>query len=195
MTNTHDVINLQSLRGRVFQGFVEFVDPSTSSPTLAFHRLQERQTATITLNYNLDEHYRDDGIKGVDPAGYSHNINITLKLTSDMFASAGATAPFTGGNLSYLINQIDAQGTGTGAPLNPVQVTFVGTINFIPGASPPFDTEHYVHFVVNAVINQFGPITWNPNGGVHEMTISGPIITLTVPQRSTHKYSDGTDTP
>jgi hypothetical protein len=191
MTNTHNTINLQTLRGRTFQGFVEFVD--SVSPT-NFYRLQERQTATITYDYTLDEHYRDDGIKGVDPAGYNSSISITLKVTSDMFDNT--TSSSTANNLTYWISSIDPTINGpsgyTAPTHNPLQVTFVGTITTLSGPSGSLG-EKYIHFVVNAVINHYGPITWNPNGGIWEMTISGPILSITAPTRSSHKYSDGQD--
>ena len=83
--------NLQTLRGKAFQGFVQFQIPTDTTPPTGsgtWYRLKERQTMRVDLNFPRATHYSDDGTLAVDPAGQNHSFQMSIKLTSDMFDTA-----------------------------------------------------------------------------------------------------------
>ena len=83
--------NLQTLRGRAFQGFVQFQIPTDVTPPSGvgtWYRLKERQTMQFSMNFPRATHYSDDGTLAVDPSGQNHSFQMAIKLTSDMFDNA-----------------------------------------------------------------------------------------------------------
>ena len=56
--------NLQTLRGKAFQGFVQFQIPTDVVPPSGvgtWYRLKERQTMQFSMQFPRATHYSDDG--------------------------------------------------------------------------------------------------------------------------------------
>jgi hypothetical protein len=167
--------NLDTLRGRVFLGFLQFKSPTATE----YYRLKERQAASITYRYNLDTHYTDAGKKGLDPAGQSHTVVFTIKVTSDMFDNTAT--PSNGKTISYWIYKHEQ--------FAPVEIYFTGTMETLSGPAGS-TSEKFLHFTIKSIPHTFGPITWNPSGGSHEMQIVADVVEVTVPQRSSTGFAN-----
>ncbi len=165
-------INTRSIRSRVFKGFVQFEDPGAGTNTLRF---KERQNMSIVYRFIREDHYNDDGIKGIDPAGYDHRFDLTLKLTPDLIDDVDP--PTDTNTISYWIDQ------NMPPTNNPINIVFIATAEAITG--PPGDTtKKFIRQKFTLVPDTFGPITWNARGGTNEIGISGEIITIDFIQRS-----------
>lgn len=163
--------NLQSLRGRNFEGFVQFQDPTNPSGT--WYRMKERQSMSFDMRFNRAEHYSDDGQKAVDPAGHSHGFRMTIKLTSDLFDSvfSDSSDPQT---LSYWIHK--------NQQYQPIQVIFVTSISTLSGpAGSTSENDINLKFVLDP--SDFS--TGQGTGGSPEITISGTVLSITSVLRST----------
>lgn len=165
-------LNIDTLRGLAFQGFVQFQIPSATIPptgTGTWYRLKERQNMSLKWQFNRAEHYSDDGSKFVDPSGTSHSFNMTIKLTSDMVDSVFSESSDKE-TLSYWIyrNTIN----------QPIQIIFVTTFGMTAGTSVPYDTEDTVNlkFVLDPNSFTFGQ---SGSGGSPEVTVSGTVLSVT----------------
>jgi len=165
-------INLQGLRTEAFKGFVQFLSGST------WYRLKERQNLRVTFNFLREGHYTDDGVKVNTSAGISHSFVLTLKITSDMF-----TTSFGSG---YSGQQIVSEWVYQNTKNTPQSITFVTTLTALAGPSGA-STEKYIHLKFVLDPSTFGPITFNPNGGTNEITISGEVLSITSLIRSATK--------
>lgn len=159
--------NLQNLRGRTFEGFVQFQIPTTTIPPTgvgAWFRMKERQTMQFKMQWNRAEHYDDAGLKAVDPAGHSHTFTMTLKTTTDMFdATFGESADNK--TLTYWIyrNSINA----------PIQVIFVTSlITLDPNSNDTINLK----FVLDPTTFSTG---LGASGGSPDITVSGTVISIT----------------
>ena len=161
-------MNTNSIKTRVFKGFVQFESGGTT------YRLKERQNMSITYRFIRETHYNDAGEKNIDPAGYDHRFDLTIKLTPDLFDDV---TPATEQNtLSYWIEQ------NMPPNHNPLSIVFIATAEALSG--PPGDTtDKFIQQRFNLVPDTFGPITWNANGGTNEISISGEIISIVSLQR------------
>lgn len=164
-------LNLRTLRGTTFLGFVQFQEPSGS----VWYRLKERQTLNVTFKFNRAQHYDDAGALALDPAGISHSFSMVLKVTSDIFDDVFSSASDKQ-TLSYWIfqNSINA----------PIDVIFVTSMQMLAG--PAGDTTRDVvnlKFTLNP--DTFGPITYSATGGSHEITVSGIVTSITEAIRDT----------
>lgn len=173
-------LNLQSLHGRTFEGFVQFQEPNGST----WYRMKERQNMTFQIRYNRAEHYSDDGQKAVDPTGHSHNFSMTIKLTSDMFDSTAWT--YTGGKLDTGL-AIDPQTLSYWIYKNeiydPIQVIFVTSMPTLSGPAGA-TTENDVN--LKFVLDPSGFSTGlGANGGSPEITVTGTVLSITSALRST----------
>ena len=129
------VWNKPEYRTRRYKGYVQFQDPTNSSSWL---RLKEKQTVSVSLNYSLNPHYNDAGLKFLDPAGHSHQFSTTIKLTTDMIDNntgdwiTGTTTTTNAVStnqktLSYWIEKLQRY--------EPVIMTFVTTSEALSGPS------------------------------------------------------------
>ena len=169
--------NLQTLRGRTFEGFVQFQIPTTTIPPSgvgAWYRMKERQNMTFNMNFDRARHYSDDGLLAVDPAGISHNFTMTIKVTSDLFDNVFSESSDKQ-TLSYWIyrNTINA----------PIQVIFVTSFTTLTGpAGSTTENDVNLKFVLD-------PSTFTPSmgssGGSPEMTVSGTVVSITSALRET----------
>jgi hypothetical protein len=177
VSNPH---NQQSLRTRRFKGYLQFQETGNTSSN-NYYRLKERQNLTVNFNFLRSEHYSDDGVKVLDPNGYRHTFSVTLKMTSDMFASAYGTGQSASNTLSYWIYKSAANGTNI-ADLNPVEIIFIATYEALSGPSG-FTTQKYIHwkFVLDPQTFSFST---NVNSGTDEVTISGEVISIQEIKRS-----------
>jgi len=159
--------NIQTLRGRTFEGFVQFQIPTITIPPTgvgSWFRMKERQTMTFRMQYNRAEHYDDAGLKAVDPAGSSHNFTMNIKLTSDLFdPDFNETADKE--TLTYWMFRNETN--------QPIQVIFVTSFNTLDtGINPAVNLK----FVLD-------PSTFTPSlgasGGSPEMIVSGTVVSIT----------------
>ncbi len=163
-------LNLQSLHGRTFEGFVQFQIPDGST----WYRMKERQTMQFRMQYNRVEHYSDDGLKAVDPSGHSHSFTMTIKVTSDMFDSVFSSTSDKK-TLSYWIYQNEIN-----APIQVIFVTSMPTLSGPAGAT----TENDVN--LKFVLDPSGFSTGlGASGGSPEITVSGTVLSITSALRST----------
>ena len=171
-------LNLDTLRGRAFQGFVQFQIPSATIPptgTGTWYRLKERQTMSLRWQFNRIEHYSDDGSKFVDPSGHSHSFTMNIKLTSDMIDSVFSESSDKE-TLSYWIYRNTIH--------QPIQIIFVTTFGMTAGASPPYDTEDTINLKFILDPNTF-VFSQPNNGGSPEVTVSGTVLSVTNALRAT----------
>ena len=169
--------NLETLHGRSFEGFTQFQIPTTAIPPSGsgtWYRLKERQQMTFRMQFNRAEHYTDDGIKVVDPAGHSHTFSMDIKLTSDMFDNVFSESSDKK-TLSYWIyrNTINA----------PIQVIFVTSFPTLLGPAG-FTTENDVNLKFVLDPNTFST-GLGTSGGSPNLTISGTVVSITNALRST----------
>jgi len=152
-------INVDSLRGRAFKGFVQFLDPNSGGTI--WYRMKERQNMNLSFNFNRVEHYTDDGQLVVDPAGIRHTFSITFKLTSDMFTNDFITTS-TDKSISYWIwrNQ----------QYDPIEVVFVTTYEI--------SSSVFINIKFRLDPNTF-TTSQSGSGGSPEMTISGTVLSIT----------------
>jgi len=163
--------NLQTLRGRTFEGFVQFQIPTTAIPPSGvgtWYRMKERQTMNFNMKFNRAEHYDDAGLKAVDPAGHSHSFQMVIKVTSDLFDNE-----FT--------DNSEKQGLGWWIYRNtvnqPIQVIFVTSMQMLDG--PSGDTSNDVinlKFVLDP--SSFAP-SFGESGGSPSITVSGTVVSIT----------------
>ncbi len=155
--------NLDTLRARTFKGYVQFEDPGTPG---TFYRLKDRQVMTTLLDYLLDGHYADDGVKSLDPAGHNHRFNMNLKMTLDLADDvfSAASDPET---LSYWIFQLEQH-----TPLTISFATIVATEGNLSG-------DTHIQLLFSLVPSTFGPMVFGSTGGSIEIGISGEIIAVT----------------
>lgn len=163
-------LNLQSLHGRTFEGFVQFQVPDGST----WYRMKERQTMQFQMRYDRVVHYSDDGQKAVDPSGHSHTFNMTIKVTSDMFDSV-FSASSDKKTLSYWIYQNEIY--------QPIQVIFVTSMPTLSGPSG-FTTQNDVNLKFVLDPNGFST-SLGASGGSPEITVSGTVLSITSALRST----------
>jgi hypothetical protein len=162
--------NLQNLRTRAFQGFVQFQNPGNS---LEFLRLKERQTVNVTFNFGREPHYNDSGIKALDPNGHNHSYTMVLKVTSDLIDDQyNKVDPDTGAEretLSYWILKNELY--------EPIEIIFVTTLEARSGPSSD-PTEKFLQFKFRLDPQVFGPITIGATGGTSNITVSGEVIAI-----------------
>lgn len=174
--------NLQTLRGRAFEGFVQFQIPTTTIPPSgvgAWYRMKERQNMTFAMNFDRARHYSDDGLLAVDPAGISHNFNMSIKVTSDLFDNVFSESSDKQ-TLSYWIYRNTVN--------QPIQVIFVTSFTTLLG--PDLDTNEKdvnLKFVLDP--STFSP-TLGASGGSPEISISGTVVSITSAIRSTTTEQD-----
>lgn len=168
--------NLQGLRTRAFKGFVQFQDPNNPANYL---RLKERQTASVTFNWERVPHYDDAGIKVLDPSGHLHTFEMSLKLTSDLlddeYNKANPDATSDKKTVSYwmLKNEL----------YEPIQIIFVTTLEAQSG--PTGDTsEKFLHFKFVFDPQKFGAIILGATGGSISIPISGEVISISEVKRT-----------
>jgi hypothetical protein len=171
-------INLQTLRGRTFEGFVQFQIPTTTIPPTGsgtWYRLKERQTMQIQMQFPRATHYSDDGLLAVDPAGQNHSFQMSIKLTSDMFDNVFSEASDKK-TLSYWIyrNKIH----------QPIQAIFVTSFSTLsgPAGADVLKNDVNIKFVLDP--NSFST-GLQANGGSPELSVSGAVISITSALRST----------
>lgn len=168
--------NLQSLRTRAFKGFIQFQDPSNPANYL---RLKERQTASITFNWARDPHYDDAGIKVLDPAGHTHNFDMTLKLTSDLIDDEyNKVTPDTTADkktISYWILKNELY--------EPIQLIFVTTLEARSGPTGE-ETEKFLHLKFVLDPTKFGPVILGASGGTVNIPVSGEVISISEVRRT-----------
>jgi len=168
-------INLSSLRARKYKGYLQMQDPESTSNYL---RLKERQTMSISFNFQREGHYDDQGQKINDPTGYSHSFSCSIKTTPDMFDTgfrydgAGDTdnvAPTDKSTISYWIykNQI----------YEPVELIFITTHETLGTGA-----NKYLHLKFTCDVNAITPVTLS--GATSETTISGEILRVEAVKRS-----------
>lgn len=166
-------VNKSDYRTQVVNGFVQFQDPDNTSNYL---RLKEKQTLSTTFNFGRVPHYNDAGRKVLDPSGYTHTFNMTLKLTADMFENVDNSAPTDKSTISYWIYK--------NTIYQPVELVFVTTLQALNEVTPA-GGDKYVHFKFKLDPNVFGPITHNNTTGVNEISISGEVIEVVTVTRET----------
>jgi hypothetical protein len=161
--------NLDTLRGRAFQGFVQFQIPTNAySPNGngTWLRLKEKQSMSLKMQFNRAEHYSDDGTKLVDPSGHNHSFSMEIKLTTDMVDNvfSESSDPET---MSYWIyrNTIN----------QPIQIIFVTTFGMISGPTG-FTSNDTVNlkFILDPSGFSFGQSA----GGSPNVTISGTVLNV-----------------
>lgn len=157
--------NLQTLRGRTFEGFVQFNDLTTST---VWYRMKERQTMSFSMVFDRARHYSDDGSLAVDPAGISHSFTMNLKLTSDLFDSVFSSSS-SKETLSYWIYQNTIN--------SPISITFVTSFETLsgPSGSSSEDTVN-LKFVLDP--NTFTP-SLGASGGSPEIIVGGIVTSIT----------------
>ena len=163
-------LNLVTLHGRTFEGFVQFQVPSGST----WYRMKERQNMTFAMRYDRAPHYSDDGQKVLDPSGHNHSFSMDIKVTSDMFDSV-FSASSDKKTLSYWIyqNEINA----------PIEVIFVTSMPMLTGPAG-FVTQNNVN--IKFVLDPSGFSTGlGPQGGSPNITVSGEVVSITSALRST----------
>lgn len=169
--------NLQTLRGRTFEGFVQFQIPTTTIPptgTGTWFRMKERQTMSFKLQYNRSEHYDDAGIKAVDPAGHAHSFTMDIKLTSDLFDNVFSESSDKQ-TLSYWIFRNSTN--------QPIQVLFVTSFAMLTGpAGSTTESNINLKFVLDP--STFTPST-GATGGSPSITVSGTVVSITNALRAT----------
>ena len=169
--------NLQTLRGRAFQGFVQFQIPTDTTPPTgvgSWYRLKERQTMQFSMNFPRATHYSDDGTLAVDPSGQNHSFQMSIKLTSDMFDTADP--PTDKKTLSYWIHRNKIH--------QPIQAIFVTSL---PTLDTSTNNDVNIKFVLDPNVFSTG---LSPNGGSPELSVSGAVISITSALKS-----NGTDQP
>ena len=167
-------LNLQTLRGRTFQGFVQFQIPDGST----WYRLKERQNFSFSMTYSRAPHYSDDGRLALDPSGRQNTFTLTIKMTSDMFDDVNWT--YTDGKLNTGLN-IDKQTLSywlyKNELLDPVEIIFVGSLETLNGPSGDTgDKNINIKFKCNPNAFTMG---LGANGGSPEVTITGNILEIT----------------
>jgi len=162
--------NLQNLRTRAFQGFIQFQNPGNS---LEFLRLKERQSMDVTFSFGRDPHYNDSGIKALDPSGHDHRFRMTLKVTSDLIDDQyNKVDPDTGAEretVSYWILKNELY--------EPIQIIFVTTLEARSGPSSD-PSEKFLHFKFTLDPQVFGAITLGATGGTSNIDVSGEVIAI-----------------
>lgn len=183
MVYTSNPHNQQSLRTRRFKGYLQFQETGNTGSD-QYYRLKERQNLTVNFGFLRSEHYSDDGVKVLDPNGYRHTFSVTLKMTSDMFASAYGAGQTASNTLSYWIYKSAANGTNID-DLNPVELVFIATFEALAGPSGS-TTQKYIHwkFVLDPQTFSLG---FNVNSGTDEVTIGGEVISIQEIKRSATK--------
>lgn len=174
-------LNLQSLRSRSFEGFVQLQIPDGT----IWYRLRERQTMSFNMNYDKIKHYSDDGVLVVDPAGTSHSFTMNIKLTSDMFDDTVWT--FTSGildknitfgeknTLSYWIYKNEIR--------EPITIIFVTSFTTLSGpVGDLLDNDVNIKFVLSpdSFTSSLGA-----SGGSPEIIVSGIVTSITNAARTT----------
>ena len=152
-------LNLQTLRGKAFEGFVQFQEPDGST----WYRLKERQSMKMSLSYSRTEHYSDDGTLAVDPSGHSHSFSMTIKLTTDMFDTQDP--PTDKKTISYWIYKNKTH--------LPIQIVFVTSF-------PTLDSTTNNDVNIKFVLDPSGFDTGlGGTGGSPDITVSGKILSIT----------------
>jgi len=162
--------NLQNLRTRAFQGFIQFQNPGNATE---FLRLKERQSMDVTFSFNREPHYTDSGIKALDPAGHDHRFRMNLKVTSDLIDNE--------------YNKIDPDTTAEQQTISywilknelyePIQIIFITTLEARSGPSSDI-LEKFLHFKFTLDPQVFGPITIGATGGTSTVDVSGEVIAI-----------------
>lgn len=163
-------INLASIHGHTFKGFVQFQIPNGS----LWYRLKERQSMSFAMNFNRANHYSDDGTLVIDPAGQNHTFQMTIKITSDMFDTV-FSASSDKKTLSYWIYQ--------NTILSPIDIIFVTSFENLAGSSP-YDTSRFVNLKFVLDPSSFTS-SLGASGGSPEMIVSGAVKSITSATRST----------
>lgn len=156
-------INVDTLRGRAFRGFVQFQDPTGGGAL--WYRMKERQTMQLRFQFDHTKHYTDDGTLVVDSAGISHTFSMTFKLTGDLFDQEedwNSTPPNDEKSLSYWIYQNSIQ--------SPVEIIFVTTFEMVGG--------RFVNMKFTLDPTTF-QTSLSGTGGSPEMTVSGIVLSIT----------------
>ena len=178
-------LNEQVYRGKAFEGFVQFQIPDGST----WYRMKERQSMTLSFNYNRQQHYSDSGQKVVDPAGFSHSFSMDIKLTSDMFSDRAWT--YTAGVLDKTVAFSDAEKNTISYWLykneinQPIDMIFVTSFPTLTAPSPASKDD--INIKIHMDPNQFST-GLSASGGVPELKITGDVLSITHAVRS-----DGTD--
>ena len=173
-------INLSSLRASKYKGYLQMQDPDSTSNYL---RLKERQTMSISFNFQREGHYDDQGQKINDPSGYSHSFSCSIKTTPDMFDKsfrydgAGDTdnvIPTDKSTISYWIykNQI----------YEPVELIFITTMETLGTDTNATTGNKYLHLKFTCDVNAITPVTLS--GATSETTISGEILRVEAVKRT-----------
>lgn len=161
--------NERDKRTTTFKGFVQFQEPDSST----FFRMKERQTLNVTFRFNRAQHYDDQGLLTLDPAGISHSFNMVLKVTSDLFDTTfDTTSPITGMDkktISFWIakNQVN----------EPLEIIFVTSMQALEDPAGG-QTTPFINLKFTLVPDTFGPITYSATGGSHDITISGIVTSI-----------------
>jgi hypothetical protein len=167
-------LNLQTLRGRTFRGFVQFQIPDGST----WYRLKERQNFSFSSVYSRAQHYSDDGRLALDPSGRQSTFSLTIKLTSDMFDDV--TWTYTNNKLDSNLN-IDKQTLSywlyKNELLDPVEIVFVGSLETLSGPTGNV-TDKNINIKFKCNPNSF-TMGLGANGGSPEMTITGNVLEIT----------------
>ena len=163
-------LNLETLHGRTFKGFVQFQEPDGS----VWYRMKERQDLTFNMSYSRTPHYTDEGQKVLDPSGHNHQFRMDIKVTSDMFDNV-FSASSDKETLSYWIFQNEIN--------EPIEVIFVTSMEMLsgPAGSTSEDTVN-----IKFVLDPAGFATGlGSSGGAPSITVTGEVLSITSALRST----------
>lgn len=171
-------LNLSTLRGTTFKGFVQFQEPTATIPPTGsgtWFRMKERQTLNVTFKFNRAQHYDDTGTLSLDPAGIAHSFSMVLKVTSDIFDNV-----FTDASDKKTLSWWIFKNTQN----EPIEIIFVTSMEMLDGPSGS-SSEKFVNLKFTLNPDTFGPITYSASGGSHEITVSGIITSISEAIRDT----------
>ncbi len=151
-------LNLATLRGRTFQGFIQFQEPDSGT----WYRLKERQNMSLTIKYGKIGHYTDVGELSLDPTGIQHSFNMTIKVTKDMFDVTPTDTDSDQKTISYWIAK--------GNAYEPFEIVFVSSMEMLDG--------NFINIKFKLDPDTFQP-SLGKQGGSPEITVSG-IVTEVV---------------
>ena len=174
--------NEQIYRGKAFEGFVQFQIPDGT----LWYRMKERQSMSLTMNYQRTQHYSDSGQKAVDPSGFSHTFTMDIKLTSDMFSTTAWT--YTAGVLGKDVSFSSADKKTLSYWLykneinQPIDMIFVTSFPTLTAPSPSTNDDVNIKIHMDPNIFSTG---LSASGGVPELRIQGDVLSITHAVRST----------
>jgi hypothetical protein len=167
-------INLQGLRTSTYKGFIEFKDPDGST----YYRIKERQNATLGFSFSYSEHYTDSGFKSLDPTGYNHSFDMTLKVTSDMIddVTSSGGAPNDKKTISYWIYKA--------SQMDPIDLVFVAKQEALAEPSGQSSNEKHLWYKFKVRLTSF-TTAYGTSGGSQNWDLRGIITEINAIERTT----------